>query len=208
MMKPEQHAAVLFVSPQSLRILLPFTEEVLAEWSFSQLSSYSLAPGGLVTLTVARTRLTEPTWALIRTQGAKSGTCDFVFSSLLQHKDIYEAMENCWRKNKELHDKLFQEVVTCNSPTASESKLLKPKRMSLNFSRSAVEDVIERPATKDDDALKKSPKKWDEVPMRPKSGTLTSFFQRKSSANKLDAGAFPGLPLKYVSDQTVQKKKE
>jgi hypothetical protein len=68
MLKPEQQAIVLFVSPQVCRILLPFTEEVLVEWSFSQLSSYLMAVGGVVTLTVARTRLSEPNWEMIRAQ--------------------------------------------------------------------------------------------------------------------------------------------
>lgn len=178
MVKPEKQSVVLFVSPQAVRILLPFTEEVLAEWNFSQLASYLLAPGGLVTLSVARTRLSEPTWALIRSQGAKGGSCEFVFSSPLQHKDIYETMEKCWQENKELHDRLFQEVVTSAALSASMSSIgdpkargggtagtppsssksgLKAKRMSLGFTKtsSAEQDSIMplKPASKDDDAL-------------------------------------------------------
>ncbi len=224
MIKPEEQSVVLFISPQILRVLLPFTEEVLAEWSFSQLSSYLLAIGGIVTLTVAKTRLSEPKWSLFRSQGTtKSGTCDFMFSSPLQHKDVYEALEHCWRENKELHDRLFQEVVTSSLSSSASSPIMlrsptstgmKSKRMSLGFARSPLGDasadtITPVRASKDDDALLRKQLSGDvktldqprssetlpstQQPPRQKSGTF-SFFQRKS-ASKVDQ---PTAPKKNI----------
>merc|ERR1711991_1013353 len=50
MTAPVDLLVVLAVSPDVTRLLHPFTEEVVTEWDFSQLTSYSLAPGGKIDL--------------------------------------------------------------------------------------------------------------------------------------------------------------
>ncbi len=180
MVKPDSQTVALYVSPQVLRIVRPFTEEILAEWSFSQLSGYTLSPGGHIGIAVARTRLGEPSSAYSGSSGnsASGNVLEYAFSSSL-HKQIYEVLEAAWLVSKEKHDGLYKELLAGAVQSPATIKL-KARRISLGFSapRPVLEGQQPPPAA--------SPQGSPLVDKdRPRAGTLGSLFQRK----KEDAAA-------------------
>ncbi len=173
MVKPDSQTVALYVSPQVLRIVRPFTEEILAEWNFSQLSSYVLSPGGQIGLAVVRTRLGEPSSAYSGGAGNAGGgpANEYLFTSPA-YKQIYEVLEEAWRVHKEQHDRLFSELMAdaAASPsptgTAGTTPKLKNKRMSIGAFKGPQPDVVGVEAPRSPGAD------------RQRSSTLSNFFQR------------------------------
>lgn len=156
MMAPEQRSVIVAVAPSIIRILLPYTEEIVYEWRFARTDSYSLDPSGRVTINVSE----EPG---LFSSGARmfgrsrNQTKQYVFATA-EHSQLYDALEVCWAKAKEDMEKLYQESVSQNlknnsnnsNATGPSSKLRAGKRLSLVLSRPVVstppQDTQQEPA--------------------------------------------------------------
>ena len=94
---------LLVVDHSVIRAIIPITEEVMYDWDFSSIAAYSLEPDAHVTISVTKEEN--------KRFGKHKSPAVFKFYCPENVNDVYESLEESWRRKKEMNDQLFSEAM-------------------------------------------------------------------------------------------------
>ena len=194
MIAPDETSVVLAISVTYVRLLLPYTEEIIEQWDSKQVSGYALSPGGLLDIELMEVSSAK------RFGKAKDSFVRYRFASELEHKEIYEKLEALHAERKARNDQIYNDAIVGNRDSGSNAggglnntrRDGKTRRRSLNlgqpsfFGRSSetLSNSTDAPVVEGSPSpvLKKSPSSpQNAIPRRGRSTTFTGLFKKSGN---------------------------